>query len=56
MRVIRKVYLFKSADIWFNPEPYLSGTDIPVRLDPNNPQRYFVDTSSLPEMGQEQGP
>jgi hypothetical protein len=44
-----KVFTFKSKAIWFNPEKYIQGKDIRVRIDPNNPRRYVMDTSFLPD-------
>jgi hypothetical protein len=44
-----KMLAFKSKAIWFNPEKHIQSKDIRVRIDPNNPQRYVMDTSFLPE-------
>ncbi len=44
-----KVYVFKSKNIHFNPEQYLRGKEIPVRIDPRNPYKYWVDISFLPQ-------
>jgi hypothetical protein len=44
-----KVYVFKSKNIWFNPEEFIQSSEIRVLIDPNNPKKYFMDTSFLPE-------
>jgi hypothetical protein len=44
-----KVFTFKSKAIWFNPEKYIQGKNLRVRIDPNNPRRYVMDTSFLPD-------
>ncbi|MBU0679302.1 MAG: DUF3592 domain-containing protein [Verrucomicrobia bacterium] len=46
-----KVYVFQSRNIWFNPESYIQGKDIAVRIDPNNPKTYMVDIGFLPKSG-----
>lgn len=43
------VHLFYSDNLWFDPSAYLAET-IPVVLDRQNPKRYWMDLSSLPEM------
>jgi hypothetical protein len=43
-----KVYVFRSNNIYFNPEKYIQTRQIPVRIDPQNPKKYWVDTSFLP--------
>jgi hypothetical protein len=49
-RPTNKVRVLKSEYIWFDPEPYLKGREtIDVYLDPEDPDRYVVDTSFLPE-------
>ena len=44
-----EVHIFKSKNIWINPEEFIPGDGIRVRIDPNNPKRYLMDTSFLPE-------
>jgi hypothetical protein len=46
----RKVYVFESDPIGFDPSDFLTGT-IPVYIDPEDPRRYLVDTSFLPSLG-----
>jgi len=44
-----KVYVFRSRNLYFNPEKYIQTAQIPVRIDPQNPKKYWMDTSFLPE-------
>jgi hypothetical protein len=44
-----KVYVFRSRNLYFNPEKYIQTSQIPVRIDPQNPKKYWMDTSFLPE-------
>jgi hypothetical protein len=44
-----KVYLFQSKDLLFNPEKFIQKKEIPVLIDPNNPKKFLMDTSFLPE-------
>lgn len=44
-----RVHVFKSENLWVDPEPYVKGRDhIEVIVDPRRLQRYFVDTSFVP--------
>jgi hypothetical protein len=45
------MHVFHSANIWFDPTNYVTGKTLQVMLDPNNPHRYLVETSFLPEVG-----
>jgi hypothetical protein len=45
-----KMHVFHSANIWFDPTNYVSGKTLDVLLDPENPHRYLVETSFLPEL------
>lgn len=46
----RKMYLFDSESISYDPTPFMEGRSVRVWYDPHNPQdRYCVDTSFLPE-------
>ena len=48
-RLSNKVRVLGSEYIWFDPEPYLGDRRaIDVYLDPEDPERYLVDTSFLP--------
>ncbi|NOZ20551.1 MAG: DUF3592 domain-containing protein [Planctomycetes bacterium] len=44
-----EVHVFYSKNIWFNPEQYITGSEVRVLIDPNNPKTYLMDTSFLPE-------
>lgn len=45
-----KVYVFQSKNIWFDPAPYISQTQLKVLIDPKNPKkRHYVDLSFLPQ-------
>jgi Protein of unknown function (DUF3592) len=47
--VRNEVHVFQSRNIWFDPADYLQGrTTLDVLIDPENPRRYLVDTSFLP--------
>ena len=45
----RKVHVFKSARIRFDPTPFIKGETVPVLIDPDHPRRHMVDLSFLPE-------
>lgn len=45
-----KLHVFRSENLWFDPTDYLPGESIGVYISPGNPQRYWVDTSFLPQM------
>ncbi len=45
----RKVHVFKSRRIWFDPTPFMKGETVSVLIDPDDPRRYMVDLSFLPE-------
>ena len=45
-----KVYIFYSENIWFNPQPHINQKEIAVYIDRNNPRKYYVDISFLPEV------
>lgn len=44
-----EVHVFRSKNIWFNPEEFIQSNEIRVLIDPNNPKKYLMDTSFLPE-------
>lgn len=44
-----KVHVFRSNHIWFDPTSYISGKHVTVMIDNNNPKKYFMDVSFLPE-------
>jgi len=44
------VYTFKSENIWYNPEQFISERkNLTVYIDRRNPKKYWVDTSFLPK-------
>ena len=43
------VYVFKSKPVMFNPEKFIKNKSIQVRINPNNPRHYLMDTSFLPK-------
>jgi len=45
-----KMHVFHSANIWFDPTDYVPGQTLDVLLDPENPHRYLVKTTFLPEL------
>jgi hypothetical protein len=49
--VTQKVYVFKSANIWFDPASFVKRDTLDVLVDMDNPKRYQVDISFLPEAG-----
>jgi hypothetical protein len=43
-------YFFVSQDFFSDPTPYLNGRyHLDVYLDPGDPEKYFMDTSFMPE-------
>jgi hypothetical protein len=48
--VSKKVRVFNSADLWFDPTKFVTGRQVTVLLDPKDPQRYHMDVSFLPEL------
>lgn len=49
--VTQKVYIFHSARIWFDPAPFVKRESLDVLVDMDNPKRYEVDISFLPQAG-----
>jgi len=45
-----EIRVFHSENVWFDPSDYLKDQPITVYLDPQNPHRYWVDTSFLPKL------
>ncbi len=49
--VSKKLHVFKSENIWFNPESFVNAEEIKVWIDhPKQPKKYWMDISFLPEM------
>lgn len=44
-----KMHIFASDDIWFDPTNFIKTNIITVIIDKNNPKKYQVDLSFLPE-------
>jgi hypothetical protein len=49
--VTQKVYIFHSARVWFDPAPFVKRESLDVLVDMDNPKRYEVDISFLPQAG-----
>ncbi|MBU0540281.1 DUF3592 domain-containing protein [Patescibacteria group bacterium] len=45
----KKIYIFKSDNIWFDPAKYMEGKSVTVIINPANPKVHYVDTSFLPQ-------
>ncbi|WP_447595365.1 DUF3592 domain-containing protein [Aquipseudomonas campi] len=45
-----KLHMFSSENIWFDPTRYLPEQQVRVLIDPQNPKRYSMDISFLPEL------
>ena len=45
-----KLHLFESTNLWFDPTPFINKKQLTVFIDPNNPRRYHLDISFLPEL------
>ncbi|TBU85601.1 DUF3592 domain-containing protein [Phytopseudomonas dryadis] len=45
-----KLHVFRSANLWFDPGPYISDSQVTVMIDPNKPRRYSMDIRFLPEL------
>lgn len=48
-----KLHRFTSANLWFDPSPYISQNRVQVFIDPRKPKRYSMDTSFLPELAED---
>jgi hypothetical protein len=46
-----KMYVFNSEPINYNPESLVLNKEIGVYVDLDNPQKYYVDISNLPQAG-----
>ncbi|MDK8466002.1 DUF3592 domain-containing protein [Marinobacter sp. SS13-12] len=45
-----KLHVFRSDNLWFDPTDHIPGESISVYIRPDNPKRYWVDTSFLPKV------
>lgn len=44
------LFVFRSANLWFDPTRFVQGRTIPVYVDLAKPSRYHVDLSFLPTL------
>lgn len=44
-----RLHVFRSDDVWFDPTQGIKGKSARVFIDRDNPKRYYVDLSFLPE-------
>lgn len=44
------VHVFRSDNLWFDPSDHIQDESINVYIHPDNPKRYWVDTSFLPKL------
>jgi hypothetical protein len=47
-----KLHVFKSHNLWFDPSTYIKGRKIRVYIEGDNPKKYYVDLSFLPELAE----
>lgn len=47
-----KLHIFTSANLWFDPTRFIQTRRITVFIEKDNPRRYFVDLSFLPEIAE----
>ncbi len=45
-----EIHVFKSKNIWFNPQEYIKQEYVTILIDTNNPERYYMDISFLPKL------
>ncbi|MFD1602275.1 DUF3592 domain-containing protein [Flavobacterium artemisiae] len=45
-----ELHLFKSENIWFDPNNFIPSEGIKVLIDPSNPKKYYMDISFLPKV------
>lgn len=50
--VTRKIHVFKSEPIWFDPSDYIDRESVVVLIEKANPNKYFMDISFLPELAE----
>lgn len=44
------IHVFRSDNLWFDPTDHIPGETVNVYIRPDNPKRYWVDTSFLPKL------
>ena len=42
--------VFHSENLWFDPSSFMKRRKVTVLLDPNNPKRYYMDVTFLPQL------
>jgi len=47
-----EIHVFQSDDLWFDPTDYISDEKITVYIAPDNPKKYVVDLSFLPNVAE----
>jgi hypothetical protein len=47
-----RIHVFASENVWFDPSDYLPGDDLTVYIDPDNPDKYYLDVSFLPKLAE----
>jgi hypothetical protein len=47
-----RLHIFKSDNLWFNPEDYIKKDSITVFIKKRNPKKYYVDLSFLPKLAE----
>lgn len=45
-----KIYIFKSDNIWFDPEEFIRDRTLKVYVNPDNYDEYYMDIDFLPEL------
>lgn len=44
------IHRFVSDNLWFDPTDHIKSKTVPVLVDENNPNKYWMDTSFLPKL------
>jgi len=47
-----QVHVYRSHNLWYDPERYITGKTMEVIVAPTNPKRYVVETSFLPKLAE----
>jgi hypothetical protein len=45
-----EIHIFKSENLWYDPEDYVDVETVTVLIAPGNPRKYLMDTEFLPKM------
>ena len=45
-----RIHVYRSHNLWYDPQKYITGKTMEVLVDPDNPRRYVVETSFLPKL------